>query len=59
MKVQRTKEGGELGKVDAPAPCHCLFDSLFSTGTPSGCTACSDDKGCTSGKCRHGFCEAG
>jgi hypothetical protein len=58
MKVQRTKEGGELSKVDAPEPCHCLFDSLFSTGTPAGCTACGDDKGCTAGKCRHGFCEA-
>jgi hypothetical protein len=61
MKVTRSADGGDLSLYTPAEPCGCYFDSLVSAtpgSTPAGCTACTDDTACGSGKCRHNFCEA-
>ena len=56
MKVQRSTEGGPYSPFDPAEPCGCYFESL--TGT-TACTACGDSKpACSTGVCRHGYCEA-
>jgi hypothetical protein len=52
MKVSRTFEGGKLSLYNAPEPCGCKYDSVVAT---TSCTACTGT--CTTGVCRHGFCE--
>ena len=62
MKVTRTVDGGQLSLYTPPAPCNCYFESQLpnASSPPPGCTACTGtgQGTCTSGQCRHGFCEA-
>jgi hypothetical protein len=59
MKVQRGSDGGLMSPYAPAAPCGCYFESIAtSTAAPAGCTACTDDAGCTGGKkCFNKFCE--
>jgi hypothetical protein len=59
MKVQRDSDGGLMRPHASTAPCGCYYESLATkTATPPGCTACTDDAGCTGGKkCSNKFCE--
>lgn len=60
MQVTRTVEGGPLSLYDPPEPCRCAFLHAIPGATdapPEGCTACTSDTACGTGKCRHGFCE--
>jgi hypothetical protein len=55
MSVQRTGgEGSDLSPYSSTEPCGCYFD--FKATGASSCTACTST--CTSGVCRHGYCEA-
>jgi hypothetical protein len=56
MKVSRTVEGGAESAYSSSAPCDCYFENKVS-GTTS-CATCSDTTPCTTGTCRHGYCEA-
>lgn len=56
MKVSRTVEGGAESGYSSSAPCGCYFDFKVSGSTT--CTACGDTAACTTGTCRHGYCEA-
>ncbi len=57
MKVTRTFEGGKLSLYAPTEPCGCKYDSAVAT---SSCTACTGtgQGTCSTGVCRHGFCEA-
>ncbi len=55
MKVQRSTEGGELSPYEDTAPCGCYFEAKVSGA--STCTPCSVSSPCTTGVCRHGYCE--
>ena len=57
MTVTRSSEGGDLSLYAPAAPCGCFFESLVGTA-PTSCVACSSATPCSSGTCRHGFCEA-
>jgi hypothetical protein len=57
MTVTRTSDGGDLSLYPPAAPCGCFFESQVGTA-PASCVACSSATPCSSGTCRHGFCEA-
>jgi len=57
MSVTRTQEGGDLSPYEPAEPCGCYYDHKNSEGGTK-CESCSDDKPCSKGTCRHGFCEA-
>jgi hypothetical protein len=57
MSVTRSVEGGDLSPYAPAAPCGCFFDSQLGT-SPASCVACDVNKPCSTGTCRHGFCEA-
>jgi hypothetical protein len=59
MQVTRAVDGGDLALYTPAHPCGCYFESKIpnATGTPAGCTACTTDAPCGSGKCNHGYCE--
>lgn len=59
MRVQRGSDGGYLSPYTPADPCGCFFEaSATGVATPPGCTACTDDAGCSGGKtCHHNFCE--
>jgi ABC-type phosphate transport system substrate-binding protein len=58
MKVQRSQDGGLMSPYTPAASCNCAFEAAIGkTTTPAGCTACSTSTPCTTGTCRHGFCE--
>ena len=62
MRVTRSSDGGPLSLSTPAEPCGCYFMSAIPgadpSAAPAGCTACTSDAPCGSGKCRHGFCEA-
>jgi hypothetical protein len=58
MKVERTREGGDLAPYAPAEPCGCFYESIVNKAPSPGCTACTDDSMCGTGKCRHTFCEA-
>jgi hypothetical protein len=58
MSVTRSHEAGELSFYEPPEPCGCYYEAKATGKAPAACTACSVDTPCTSGTCRHGFCEA-
>ncbi len=57
MKVTRSFEGGKLSLYSPTEPCGCKYDSVVAT---TACTACTGTGmgTCSTGACRHGFCEA-
>lgn len=57
MKVTRKLDGGDLELFSPPEPCGCYFESKVPQGGTT-CTACTNDAGCSGGKCRRGYCEA-
>ncbi|HVX94309.1 MAG TPA: hypothetical protein VHK47_05295 [Polyangia bacterium] len=59
MKVTRDQDGPPVKLYTPAAPCGCYWESKATkTATPPGCTACTDDSGCTGGKkCSNNFCE--
>ena len=52
MGVNRSFEGGPLALYRPAESCTCKYESLVDT---SACTTCTTS--CTTGTCRHGFCE--
>jgi len=54
MGVQRSFEGGPLSLYKPAESCTCKYESLVDT---SSCATCSAQQPCTSGVCRHGYCE--
>lgn len=56
MRVTRSAELGELASYAPPDPCGCYFD-VKATGSTT-CATCTNDDGCPSKHCRHGYCEA-
>jgi hypothetical protein len=58
MRVQRTKDGGDLSLYQPAVPCGCFFEATATGTTPSGCVQCSTAVPCATGTCRYGFCEA-
>ncbi len=57
MKVTRTFEGGKLSLYSPTEPCGCKYDSAVATSTCTACTGPGQGT-CSTGVCRHGFCEA-
>jgi hypothetical protein len=59
MKVTRSEDGGNLSPYAPAEPCSCYYLSKIpgASGTPTGCTVCSDATACGGGACNHGFCE--
>ena len=57
MKVTRSFEGGKLSLYAPAEPCGCKYDSVVATTTCAACTGTGMGT-CTTGVCRHGFCEA-
>jgi ABC-type phosphate transport system substrate-binding protein len=59
MRVQRTKEIGELTSFMPTKSCECKFVKEATGGTPDGCTACEQASDCPSDKpvCNFKFCE--
>jgi hypothetical protein len=57
MKVQRSAEGGPQSSFTPAEPCGCYYDSKVPMGKTS-CMTCNAAYPCTSGVCRHGYCEA-
>lgn len=57
MGVTRSADGGDLSLYSPAAPCGCFYESQVGTA-PASCVACSSTAPCSSGTCRHGFCEA-
>ena len=55
MRVKRDVDGGPVSAFEHPTPCECYF--LEQNGVDSGCTECTNDDPCGSGKCRSGYCE--
>jgi hypothetical protein len=59
MKVKHSIEGGPMTPADdVTAPCGCSFEKRATGAEPTGCTACTMDSQCGTGKCRKGYCEA-
>jgi hypothetical protein len=57
MTVTRSSDGGDFSLYAPAAPCGCFFESQVGAA-PASCVACSAATPCSSGTCRHGFCEA-
>ncbi|HTQ05003.1 MAG TPA: hypothetical protein VMI54_14160 [Polyangiaceae bacterium] len=59
MQVTRSEDGGDLSPFAPAEPCTCYYLSQIpgASGTPDGCTACTDGSACGGGSCNHGFCE--
>lgn len=59
MQVARSEDGGDLSPFSPAEPCTCYYLSQIpgASGTPDGCTACTDGSECGGGSCNHGFCE--
>jgi hypothetical protein len=59
MKVSRTVDGGDLSLYTPAHPCGCFYESKVpnASGAPAGCSACTTDATCGTGKCNHGYCE--
>jgi hypothetical protein len=58
MRVTRSYEAGELTPYQPAEPCGCYFETKATGKTPVGCVACDANNPCTTGTCRHGYCEA-
>jgi ABC-type phosphate transport system substrate-binding protein len=57
MHVSRTAEGGDLSLYSDPAPCDCYFGFKATGAAPTSCVQCSSSTPCSTGMCRHGYCE--
>jgi hypothetical protein len=59
MKVKRDQDGPPVKSYTPAAPCGCHWESIATkTATPPGCTACTMNSDCPTGKtCSYNFCE--
>jgi hypothetical protein len=59
MRVQRTKDAGEMTSFMPDKSCECKFIKEASGAAPDGCKTCEQDTDCPSDKpvCNFKFCE--